>query len=295
MRIFITGGTGFVGSHLARKLAGDHEVTAGGLNPGKSVLKLPEEVDREKIDVTDRESMDFSEYDCVVHLVALSPLKKPSVPYQKIHVEGTKNVVNQCVEDNVDKFFHMSALGADEKGKTEYLRTKGEAEKYVETSDLEWRIMKPSTMFGEGGQFLDFLSSLTTPYITVLPGKNTLFQPIHVEETVELIEESLKDRYAGRKFEIGGPEKISLEKVAEKIEESKGRKLKVLGFPMPLFRLAMIVSDKIPFSPFGTDQYYSLKTDNVTDKNSVNELGLRTDEMKTLDEYLGLEGDGKNG
>lgn len=294
MKIFITGGTGFVGSHLARKLAEDHKVTVGGLNPEESVLKLPEEVDRKKIDVIDRESMDFSGYNCVIHLVALSPLKKPPVPYQEIHVDGTKNIVDQCIEDNVEKFFHMSALGADKNGKTEYLRTKGEAEKYVEDSELEWRVMKPSTMFGEGGQFLEFLSSLTTPYLTVLPGKNTLFQPIHVEETVELIEESLKDKYNGEKFEVGGPEKISLEQIAKKIEESKGRNLKVLGVPMPLFQLAMIISDKVPFSPFGVDQYYSLKTDNVTEKNSVEELGIEKNKMKTLDEYLGLEGD-RNG
>lgn len=291
MKIFITGGTGFVGSHLTRKLLHNHEITVGGLNPEDAALELPEKVERERIDVTDRETLDFSEYDCIIHLVALSPLKKPPVPYHKIHVKGTENVVDQAVEDDVEKFLHMSALGADKKADTEYLRTKGESEKYVESSELDWRIMQPSTMFGEGGQFLNFLSNLTTPYLTVLPGKTTRFQPIHVEEVATLIEESLKDRYSGRKFEVGGPQKLNLGEIARKIEKSKGRALKILGLPMPLFRLAMIISGKIPFSPFGTDQYHSLKTDNVTEENSVEELGLNIDEMKTLDKYLKLEGD----
>ncbi|PSH02238.1 MAG: complex I NDUFA9 subunit family protein [Nanohaloarchaea archaeon QH_8_44_6] len=286
MKIFITGGTGFVGSHLTRKLVENHKVTVGSLSPEEATLQLPEEVERERIDVTDREILDFSDYECVIHLVALSPLKKPPIPYSKIHFEGTENVVDQAQEDGVEKFFHVSALGADENADTEYLRTKGEAEKYVENSNLDWRIMKPSTMFGNGGQFLKFLSGLTTPYLTVLPGKSTRFQPIYVEEVGTLIENSLEDEYSREKFEVGGPEKLSLGQIAVKIEKSKGGSLKALGLPMPIFKLAMTISERIPFSPFGIDQYHSLKTDNITEQNSVEELGLRMNEMKTLDKYL---------
>ncbi|PSG98881.1 MAG: complex I NDUFA9 subunit family protein [Nanohaloarchaea archaeon SW_7_43_1] len=290
MRIFITGGTGFVGSHLTRKLVENHEVTVGSLSPEEATLELPEEVERERIDVTDKEVLDFSDYECVIHLVALSPLKKPPIPYSKIHFEGTRNVVNQAQEDEVEKFFHMSALGADENADTEYLRTKGEAEKYVENSNLDWRIMKPSTMFGNGGQFLEFLSSLTTPYLTVLPGKSTKFQPIYVKEVVTLIENSLEDEYSGEKFEVGGSERLSLGEIAVKIEKSKRRSLKALGLPMPIFKLAMTISERIPFSPFGIDQYYSLRTDNITEENAVKNLGLQIDKMKTLDKYLEVGG-----
>ncbi|MFQ3275453.1 MAG: nucleoside-diphosphate-sugar epimerase [Candidatus Nanohaloarchaea archaeon] len=289
MEIFITGGTGFVGSHLIQKLSRNHEITVGGLTPEKSILELPEEVNRKRIDVTKKDSLDFSGYDCVIHLVALSPLKKPAVPYRKIHVEGTRNVVDQSEQDRVEKFFHMSALGADKNARTQYLRTKGEAEEYVKKSDLDWRIMKPSTMFGEGGEFLDFISKLTTPYLTVLPGKNTRFQPVHIDDAVRCIEESLKDDYSDKIFEIGGPEKLSLAEIAEMIDNSRGRNLEVLDLPMPLFRLSMSFSERIPISPFGKEQYYSLKTDNVTEDNDVEDLGMKISEMKTLDEYLELK------
>lgn len=286
MKIYITGGTGFVGSHLSGALAKDHDVTVGGLNPESSVVEIPESVERERIDVTERSSLEFSGFDCVIHLVALSPLMKPPVPYRRIHVEGTSNVVSQAVEDGVDSFFYMSALGADSNADTEYLRTKAEAEEVVKDSDLEWRIMRPSTIFGEGGQFLDFISNLTTPYITVLPGKNTRFQPIHVDDVARCIEESLKEEYSQEIFEIGGPDKIELGVIAEMIERSKGRSLKVIGLPMAFFRLAMIVSERVPFSPFGTDQYFSLRKDNVTKHKDVKKLGIKTGEMKKLDNYL---------
>lgn len=286
MKIFVTGGTGFVGSHLTRKLAEEHEVTVGGLEPESSVLELPEEVERERIDVTDRVTLDFSGYDCVIHLVALSPLKQPPVPYEVVHVEGTENVVKQAEEDGVDTYFQMSALGANDDSSMEYLRTKGEAEKIVEESELDWRIFRPSTLFGEGGEFLNFISRMTTPRITVLPGKNTAFQPLHVHDLVDMIVESLKEEHSGQKFELGGPKRLSLGAIARKIDESRGRNLRVLGLPMPLFLAAMMVAEQLPLIPFGVDQYRSLKTDNVPNENEIEELGFEASDLENLDEYL---------
>lgn len=286
MKIFITGGSGFVGSHLARKLNEEHEVTVGGLEPEDSVLELPEEVERKRMDVTNRETIDFSGYDCVIHLVALSPLKEPNVPYYKVHTEGTEKVVKQAEEDGVERYFHMSALGADEDAETEYLRTKGEAEKIVEESDLNWRIFRPSVIFGEGGQFLDFISKMTTPYLTVLPGKKTLFQPLYVGDVATMIETSLADQYSGKKLELGGPEQLSLGDIAKKIDGAKGRKLRVSGLPMPLFLATTMTTEQLPLIPFGVDQYRSLKSDNVPLENQAKILGFETEDLTTLDEYL---------
>lgn len=277
-----------MGSHLAKKLVEEHEVTVGGLAPESSVLELPEELERERIDVTDRLTLDFSGYDCVIHLVALSPLKKPSVPYHHIHVDGTKNVVKQAEEDEVGTYFHMSALGADPDADTEYLRTKGEAEKIVQSSDLDWRIFRPSVIFGEGGEFLNFTSQMTVPYLTVLPGKYTSFQPVHVEDITELIARSLDESHSGKIFEIGGPEKLALGQIAKMVDKSKGRELKTFSLPDTFFLGSMMISEQLPLSPFGIDQYRSLRSDNVPDKNQVEELGLEPEEMKRLRDYLEL-------
>lgn len=287
MKIYITGGTGFVGSNLANKLKKKHKVTVGSLNPENSVKPI-EGCSKESIDVTDKKTLNFENYDCVIHLVALSPLKKPSIPYKKIHVEGTKNVVKQAEEDGVEKYFHMSALGASKDSETEYLKTKGVAEDFVKKSDLQWRIMKPSTIFGDESQFLDFITTLTTPYITLLPGKYTKFQPIYIEDVIEAIENSLKDKHNNKIFEIGGPEKLTLGKITELNEKSKGKRVKVINLPLKIFRILMIISERIPFSPFGIDQYKSLKSDNITQNNKIEELGIDKDKLKDLRTFLDI-------
>ncbi len=289
MRIFITGGTGFVGSHLTHKLIyNGHEVTVGGVAPKKSVLQLPESVNREKIDITDPETLDFSSYDAVIHLVGLSPLRKPSIPYQEVHLKGTENVLEACKKSNTDRYIHMSALGADPEASTEYLRTKGKAQKLVEDSELDWTIFQPSVIFGEGGQFLDFTEKLVTPYITGLPGggKNK-FQPIYVEDIGDLFVETVEeDHHLHNIYEIGGPDVLTLKEIAKLIEKQKGRNLKVLPVPMFAAKTGLTISEYLNFLPFGLDQYRSLKIDNVVDEDSLEFFHKDKDELLTLEDYL---------
>lgn len=289
MKVYVTGGTGFVGSHLAHKLAwAGHEVTLGGLST-EGVIDLPEDAEVEQIDVTDPETLDFSGHDAVIHLVGLSPLFKPKIPYHKIHVEGTENVMEACKEAGIKRYVHMSALGSDPNGDTEYLRTKGEAQTLVENSDLDWTVFRPSVIFGEGGQFLNFTESLLTPFVTGLPGGGrNKFQPIYVEDIGDLFVETVQDeKHVGKAYDLGGPDVLSMKEIAELIEKSKGRGLKVLPVPMPFVKLGMLLSENMGLK-FGIDQYRSLKKDNITKENDVKNFRKNIDEMETLENYLGL-------
>ncbi|MFO7794114.1 MAG: complex I NDUFA9 subunit family protein [Candidatus Nanohaloarchaea archaeon] len=288
MKVYVTGGTGFVGSHLAHKLAwAGHEVTLGGLST-EGVIDLPEDAEVEEIDVTDPESLDFSGHDAVIHLVGLSPLFEPKVPYHKIHVEGTENVMEACEEGDIDRYIHMSALGADPKGNTDYLRTKGEAQTLVENSDLDWTVFRPSVIFGEGGQFIDFTDSLLTPFVTGLPAANPKFQPLYVEDIGDLFVEAVEDeKHIHHVYDLGGPKVHSMKNIAKLIEKSKGRELKILPVPMPFAKIGMLLSENLGLN-FGMDQYRSLKNDNITEENDVKHFRKEIDEMETLESYLGL-------
>ena len=295
MEVHVTGGTGFVGSHLSNELAKrGFDVVAVSRSPEKTPIQLDGSVERREGDVTKSETVDFEGADAVVHLVSLSPLFEPKgATHEAVTEEGTQNVVEECEAADVERLVHVSALGADPDGSTAYIRAKGEAENAVRESSLDWTIFRPSVVFGDGGEFVSFTKLLTTPYITGLPGggKNR-FQPVYVGDLVGMVSDSIEEEgHVGETYEIGGPDSLTLAEMSKMVYEAEGRSLCVVSVPMPVAKVGLTLADPLPFVPMGSDQYESLKIDNVVKgKNDVSEFGLSVRDLTTFGEYLGLEG-----
>jgi NADH dehydrogenase len=292
MRVIVVGGSGFIGSYLCRELKQrGHSVTALSRSPGND--RLPNGVSKAMGNVTAYDSMHdaFDGMDVAVNLVALSPLFKPSggdEMHDRIHRQGTENVVRACEEHGVSRLVQMSALGADPQGETAYIRAKGQAEDAVKNSSLDWVIFRPSVVFGEGGEFVSFTKKLAPPYVTPLPGGGkTRFQPIWVEDLVPMLADACEgDQHVGQTYEIGGPEKLTLAEVAEVIHGAEGRSVTVVPVPMALAGVGLSVAGKVPGFPMGADQYRSLKFDNTTADNDIGAFGIGESDLTTLGEYL---------
>lgn len=298
MKVLVAGGTGFIGSHLCRALAeAGHEVTALSRSPAQT----PEGVESAVGDVTAPNSIASAVdgQDAVVNLVALSPLFEPkggNVMHDRIHRAGTENLVRAAESADVDRFVQLSALGADPNGDTAYIRAKGAAERIVEESDLDWTVFRPSVVFGEGGEFVSFtkrLKKLFAPLVPLYPlpgGGKTRFQPIHVDDLVSMIVESLTgDAHVGEIYEIGGPERLTLRTVTQLVYEAERNGVTIVPLPMPLARIGLGVLGAVPGFPMGSDQYRSLQFDNTTDDNDVDAFGIDPDDLTTLGSYLGVE------
>lgn len=294
MHVLVTGGTGFVGRNLCAELVErGHDVTALSRRPYEK--SLPDGVETAVGNVENYDSIanEIAGVDAVVNLVALSPLFKPKGGKERhfeVHLEGTKNVVRAMEAGGVDRLVQMSFQGASPDSTVSALRAKGEAERVVKASGLDWTIFRPSVIFGDGGEFIGFTKLLTTPYITGLPGGGkTRFQPIWIGDMVRIVADSLEDdRHIGKSYDIVGPEKLTLADVTELAYEADGKSVTILPIPMVLSRLALRIADPLPFVPFGMDQYRSLKEDNTTDSNDIDQFGLGVSDMRTLSDYLDL-------
>ncbi|MFB6132534.1 MAG: complex I NDUFA9 subunit family protein [Halanaeroarchaeum sp.] len=292
MEILVTGGTGFIGTPLCRELADrGHEVTA--LSRSASADDVPRAVETVVGDVTEYESIDdaVDGKDVVVNLVALSPLFKPSggdEMHEIVHVGGTENVVEAAEAHGLEAIVQMSGLGADPNAPTKYLQTKGEAERVVRDSALDWTIFRPSVVFGDGGEFIPFTKLLTTPYVTALPGGGTTrFQPIFVGDLVEMLADgTVDDAHRGRVFEIGGPEVLSLADVTRLVYRVQGRSTVVLPIPMALAGIGLSIVDPLSIVPFGNDQFQSLRVDNVPAHNDVDAFDVDESSMTSVEDYL---------
>ena len=295
MDVLLAGGSGFIGSRLCAELLDrGHDVTALSRSPDDDAL--PDGVETAMGDVRAYDSIAdaFEQRDAAVNLVALSPLFEPgggNEMHDQVHRQGTEHCVEAAEAAGVSRFLQLSALGADPDGPTHYIRAKGRAEEAVRDSDLDWTVVRPSVVFGEGGQFVGFTRKLTPPVLAPLPGGGeTRFQPIHVADLVGILADTLEtEAHVGETYEIGGPEQLTLADVAQLVREAQGGSVHVVSVPMSLAGIGMTVGGLIPGVPFGPDQYRSLQFDNTTDDNDIDAFDVAPAEMTTLADYLGID------
>jgi len=295
MDVLVVGGSGFIGRHLCAELLDrGHDVTVLSRDPGNAAL---DGVTTVAGDVRSYESIAgaFEERDAAVNLVALSPLFEPrggNEMHDRVHRKGTEHCVAAAEAADVDRFVQMSALGADPDGPTHYIRAKGRAETAVRDVDLDWTIVRPSVVFGDGGEFLSFARKLTPPVLAPLPGGGeTRFQPIHVGNLAGMLADALGGGHAGETYELGGPDVLTLADVVRLVRRARGQSIRVVPVPMALAGIGMTVAGIVPGSPFGPDQYRSLQFDNTTDDNDIDAFGRAAGDLTTLAGYLGVEED----
>lgn len=293
MRVLVVGGTGFVGTALCRELDDrGHTVTAMSRSPDDE--NLPSGVEPVMGDVTAYDSIEgaFEGKDVVVNLVALSPLFRPDGGYDKhfeVHLGGTENVVKAAEEHGVGRLVQMSALGADPDGDTAYIASKGQAERVVWKSSLDYVVVRPSVIFGDGGEFVSFTKRLAPRPAAPLPGGgDTRFQPIWLGDVVPMLADAAEgDEHVGETYELGGPEVLTLADVAEMAHRADGHSFTALPLPMALADIGLGLLGAVG-GPMGRDQARSLRLDNTTDDNDIAAFGVDAADLTTLGSYLGL-------
>jgi len=215
--------------------------------------------------------------------------------HDEVHRHGTENLIRAAEAGGVERFVQMSALGADSDGATAYIRAKGRAEEHVQESELDWVIVRPSVVFGEGGEFVSFtkkLKGMFAPGVPVYPlpgGGKTRFQPIHVDDLVEMLADTVSDdAHVGETYELGGPEQLTLREITNMVYDAAGKSVSIVSVPMPLAGIGLTLGGKLPGFPMGADQYRSLRFDNTTDDNDIEAFDRTTADLTSLRSYLGV-------
>jgi uncharacterized protein YbjT (DUF2867 family) len=275
--ILVTGGTGFVGGHLVRRMAQEKMQTRCLVRRGSNI-KLLKELGIEVAygDVLDKESLRkaLEDVETVIHLVGII-VEKKGATFEIIHTQGTKNLVEVSRAAGVLRFIYISALGARENARSRYHKTKWEAEKAVINSGMEYVIFRPSIMIGEGGEFVTMLSKIVrwAPIIPIIDGDSKV-QPIYVENTVDCILKALADpKTTNRIFEIAGPDRITYKELFLTLME-------VLGIDNPTFQIpisfmwpaAYILEGIMEKPPITTQQLTMLQEDNICDIREMQEV-----------------------
>ena len=265
-KILVLGGTGFVGRHLCRELARlQYRVTVPTRTRVETVQSAPF-VELVQADVHDRSVLArlVPGHDAVVNLVGI--LHGDSFEFERTHVELVNKIARACLDSGVRRLVHVSALGAAKDGPSMYQRSKAAGEAVLQSSGLEWTVLRPSVMFGEGDQFLTLFARLqeTLP-IMPLAGADTLFQPVWVGDVVDAIVRCLhSDDTRQRTYEICGPERFTLRQLVKLAGSWSGHSRPVVKVPAVLGRLQAFLMELAPGKPLmSRDNLDSMKVSNV--------------------------------
>ncbi len=291
MTALVTGATGFVGPHVAHALrARELPVRALVRDPARAGRLVAWGVELTKGDVTDSTSLReaFADVDTVVHLVAV--IKGSRADFERIMVQGTRNVVTAAREAGVRRFVLASALGLDERSRNavSYFAAKWEMERAVKESGLEYVIFRPSFIFGkDGGVLPTFVRLARFAPVTPIVGPGTQrLQPIWVEDVAEYYAEAIDlSAAANRTFEIGGPDAPTWNEFWDRLKRVLGSRRPSIHLPIGLMRAQAALTEKLPGAPVTRDQLTMLALgDNVvTDPAAAETFRL---ELVPLDEQL---------
>lgn len=222
MKIAITGGTGFVGSHLARSL-NEH---------GHETVLISRRM--VGIDNAEKLAAAFEGCDAVAHCAGINREVEPG-DYQRVHVDGTRHVVNAAQVAGVKKIVLVSFYRARPNCGSPYHESKYAAEEIVRNSGLNYAVLKPGMIYGKGDHMLDHLSHVfhTLPIFAMVGFKKQQAAPLAIEDMVKIMEASLiQDRLSNQTIPILGPERMTLEQAVRHVAKVVGRT--PIIFPMPI-------------------------------------------------------------
>lgn len=278
--IVIFGGTGFVGRHLvARLVAAGHDVLVPSRN--RSMQRELHIVPQARVinvdvysDAALRELLQGAH--AVINLIGiLNERGRNGCGFEAAHTGFTKKLIAACQASGTRRLLQMSALNAG-RGRSHYLRTRGEAEAAVKASGLDWTIFQPSVIFGPGdGLFARFAGLLKLAPVLPLARAGAKFAPVHVGDVAEAFARALTQPASiGQTYELYGPEVLTLAQIVQYTAQCMGRRRAVLPLPDSIGRIQAALMDFVPGKPFSTDNFLSLQLDSVGGIDGLHRLGI---------------------
>jgi NADH dehydrogenase len=283
--IGVTGGTGFVGRELITRLVGaGHSVRVPTRNAANAGSLLP--LSSVEIAVGNVYDVDFlrsslTGCDVVINLIGiLNERGHSGAGFRRAHVQFTAALLRAMQESRITRLLQMSALNADaERGRSHYLRTKGEAEQLIRrTNALEWTVFRPSVIFGAGDGLTRRFAALLRLSAGMMPlaRAEARFAPIYVGDVADAFLRALHaEASIGATYELCGPEIMTLAQIVRQTAEAAQLPCHILPLPDFIAWLQGAIMELVPGKPFSLDNYHSLLTDSVCHDDGCARLGLR--------------------
>jgi len=314
MKVFVTGGTGFVGSHLIQRLAQDgHELCC--LVRKTSDVRLLEEVGATLItgDVTDKASLleGMEGCDWVANLANIYEFWVANRQiYTDVNVHGTRNVMECALEAGVSKVAHVSTSVIYGKPAdcpfteespvgpvrfSEYAQSKYDGDliawELYDQKGLPLIMIYPGAVVGPRDDKATgrYIQNLIRGRMPVRAFPDSILTWVHVRDVVETIVRALETKdNLGEKY-LAGKHQLSLQEMTEMVGDISGVPLPKIRLPDPLVKMGAALltwlaklTKKPPMLGMSVDQMRTMKEDLRFDGSKAErELGIAYSPIRT--------------
>lgn len=267
--ITVFGAGGFIGRYVCQNLLKAGVRLRGAERDPKrgwflKPLGFTGQIQLVSADITDADSVAraVAGADTVVNLVGVLQGR-----FEAVHVEGASNVARAAAAAGCRGLVHISAIGADPASPSAYGRSKGRGEEAVRAAFPDSAIVRPSIVFGPEDDFVSRFATMAR-LLPVLPvmAPNAKFQPVYVADLGRAIADAAltPEKFAGRTFELGGPQVLTMEDVNAIICRLTGRADKAKAvIPNAIGELIAKFTGWLPGAPITMDQWRMLQVPNV--------------------------------
>ena len=276
LSVVVFGGSGFIGSHLLALLA---QESIPALVPTRHAARVRHLTTLPGVDVVEADIHDdatlrtlLQGHTAAINLVGIlhGSRAQPYGPeFRRAHVDLPRRIVEACAVMGVERYLHMSALGADIEGPSMYQRSKADGELAARSRpEVAATIFRPSVVFGPGDHFLTVFARLQRRFPVIpLACASAVFQPVYVGDVAQAFVNALRNPASRHQvYQLGGPNVYTLAELVRLAGRYAGCERPIVELPSRLARLQARLFESLPGEPIITrDNLDSMKVDNVID------------------------------
>jgi uncharacterized protein YbjT (DUF2867 family) len=277
-RTAVLGGSGFIGRYIVQRLAARGDVIPVGCRRAEEAKFLKPlgdvgQIATLNLTIDDEQILPafLAGNDALVNCVGILR-ESGSQTFDRVHHTGPARLARLAREAGIERFVHISAIGADPRSSSAYARTKAAGEAAVRDAFPTVTILRPSVVFGAEDQFFNRFAAMATisPILPLIGGGHTRFQPVYVGDVADAVVKCLDDpTAAGRTYELGGPKVYTFRELIELVLGEIRRKRLLVDLPFGLAAIQARLMSILPNPPLTPDQVELLKRDNVVSSGAL--------------------------
>jgi nucleoside-diphosphate-sugar epimerase len=269
MKVLVTGGTGFTGKALVKRLLDEgHYVVALDYKEGLKTDELREwgaEVVIGSVTDNDTVRQCMKGVEIVHHLAAaFRELNVPDSYYWEVNVQGTKNVLEAAFKQKVRKFIYCSTCGvhgnidhppggedAPIQPDDYYQQTKYEAEPIVDEffrKGMKTVILRPAAIYGPGDpeRFFMIFKRVIKGTFPMFGNGKTYYHPLYIDNLIDALMLAMEDEKGdGQAYLIADEEYLEIKDLVRKVGEAMNVEVKIPHYPIVPLVIAGHICEKV--------------------------------------------------